>query len=360
MARAIPALPVVPAEPRRFAPRLPILSGQATSAKDVGHWNDLAREVNLDIATGNASVVFEQAWPDAQFQVVSGVFTHRIRFAIPPLSGYHTAVRCSVFGNSGPGGTVRFQGTNAASLVDIVLPAVQAWTDSAGPHLAVVFAGAVPFEEITVQTNGTANVDIIKVEFLDINPGGFWPALDDALAVGPVPGSANGANPMDDSETAPDKPLSSDLGVNILNNLRDLEARERVYYNIAGFDPGLPIATDSVISTYPHRVVVPVIAERDPAVKLTVAIYGDANGGDFDVWVQRSGSDYGISSVVPGNVVTLSFSSPFGQWKFFEVELTGGRDFNAPNWYRGMTTLAVRPSLALLAQHIKSVAMWSR
>jgi len=331
---------------------------------DVGHWYDLAREINLDIATGNATVVFEQTWSDGQFNVASGGFLHRTRIAIPPLSGYHTLVRCSVYGWTPTAGTVRFQGTNAASLVDIILPGAAAWTDSAGPaHLAVVFAGAPSYEEITIDTNGACNIEVVKIEYLDHNPGGLWPGADDAIALGPVPASANAANPMDDAEVLPDKPLSSDVGVNILRNLRDLEARERVYLSIAGFDPAIVGPPDDVIATYPHRVVVPVLEERDPIVTLTVAVYATAAGGDFDLHVQRSGSDYGISSATPEHVVTLAITAaafPFAQWGFFTVELTGGRDFDAPNWYRGLTTLAVRPSLATLTQHVASVAMWSR
>ena len=362
MARSIPLLPVVPAEPRRFAPRLPILSGQGTVVPDdVGHWNDLAREINLDIATGNASVVFENTWSDGQFNVASLVFTNRIRTAIPPLSGYHTLVRCSVYGWTPTAGTVRFQGTNAASLVDIILPGVVGWTDSAGPaHLAVAFAGVPSYEEITIDTDGDCNIEVIKIEYLDYNPGGLWPGADDAIAAGPVPGSVNLSNPMDDAEVAPDKPLASDLGVNILRNLRDLEARERVYFAVAGFDPTLVGGEDGVISTFAHRVVVPVLEERDPTIELNVAVYATAAGGNFKLYVQRSGADYGISAGVPENVVALTITAPFNQWQFFTVELTGGPDFNAPNWYRGLTTLAVRPELATLTQHVETVVMWSR
>jgi len=361
MARAIPALPVVPAEPRRFAPRLPILSGQGTTADDVGHWYDLAREINLDIATGNASVVFENTWTDGQFNVASVGFLNRTRTAIPPLSGYHTLVRCSVYGWTPTAGTVRFQGTNAASLVDIILPGVVGWTDSAGPaHLAVAFAGAPSYEEITIDTDGDCNIEVIKIEYLDYNPGGLWPGADDAIALGPVPGSANASNPMDDAEVGPDKPLASDLGVNILRNLRDLEARERVYFAVAGFDPLLVPGSDQVIATFPHRVAAPVLDERDPTVELIVAVYATAAGGNFKLYVQRSGADYGIHKAPPRNVVTLTITAPFAQWQFFRVELTGGPDFNVPNWYRGLTTLAIRPELATLTQHAETVVMWSR
>ncbi len=365
MARAIPALPVVPAEPRRFAPRLPILSGQGTvPADDVGHWRDMAREVNLSLATGNASVVFEQWWTDAQFHVNSGAFVFRTRVAIPPLSGYHTLVRLSVWGSTPAAGVVRFRGINAVSLVDIALPGVLAWTDSIGPaHLAVVFAGAPSYEEITIETTGSCQVDAIKMEYLDINTGGFWPALDDALPAGPVPGSAFGANPMDDAEVGVDKPLSSDVGINILNNLRDLEARERVYLNIAGFDPGL-IAVDEVIGAFPHRLTVPVLAARQPKVELTVAVYSVGTGGAFDLYVQRSENDsfHDISAIPPGgDVATITIPATVAGWDFFTVELTGGRDFQpCPGYYHGLTTLAIRPEFALATRNVQSIAMWSR
>jgi hypothetical protein len=356
VARSIPALPVIPADPRRDAPRLPILAGLGLTPEDVGHWRDLARLVNLDIATGNASVVFEQTWADGQMFVASVGFAHRFRIAIPPLSGYHTLVRCSVYGSDPAAlGTVRFQGTNAASLVDIALPILDAWTDSAGPgHLAVAFAWAPSYEEITVQTDGVCNITAIKVEYLDHSPGGLWPGADDAIAAGPVPGSTNLANPMDDAEVAADSPLASDLGVNILRNLRDLEARERVYLSIAGFEPTLVVGVDSVIPVFPTRVVAPVLAERTPTVELTVAVYADGSGGAFDLEVQRRSSGQFIADV------TLSIAAVGPSWRFYTVELVGGRDYEAPDEYPGMTTLAVQPALAVLTQNVRSICMWSR
>ena len=362
MARAIPALPVIPAEPRRTAPRLPIKSGQGTAADDFGHWYDLARLVNLDLATGYASVLFQNTWSDGQMFVTSVAFAPRFRIAVPPLSGYHTLVRCSVYGNRGAAaGTVRFQGTNAASLVDIALPLVPAWTDSVGPgHLAVVFAGAPSYEEITVWTDGDCNIDTIKVEYLDVNPGGLWPGADDALPVGPVPGSVNLANPMDDAEVLPDKPLSADLGINLLRNMRDLEARERVHLSVAGFDPGVVVGVDSVIGAFPHRVVTPMLAERVPDVELTVAVYADGTGGAFDLWVQRSGAEAGLSYTPARDAVKLSIAAVGPSWRFYTVELTGGRDLESPDHYPGLTTLAIRPELDILLQNVRSVCIWGR
>ena len=360
MARAIPALPVVPAEPRRFAPRLPILSGQGTvPADDVGHWRDMAREINLSLATGNASVVFECNYPDNQFWVASVGFLFRTRFAMPPLSGYHTAVRISVYGNTPAAGTVRFRSTNGAGLVDIIMPGVVGWTDSVAPHLPVAFAGLPLYEEVTIETDGNCQVDIIKVEYLDINPGGFWPALDDALPAGPVPGSAFGANPMDDAEVGPDKPLSAGVGLNALRNLQDIEERERVYLNIAAFNPGIVGGVDAVMGTFPHRVVVPVLGEREPPIQLTLAVYAEATAGAFEFYVSGRGG-VGISANPPTDSETFALGVGFGSWRFFTFELSAGQVHEAPRHYAGLTTLSVKPELALALQHVKSVAMWSR
>jgi len=360
VARSIPLLPVVPAEPRRFAPRLPILSGQGASADYVGHWYDLARELNLSLATGNASVVFECNYPDNQFWVASVGFLTRTRFALPPCSGYHTVVRVSVYGNTPTAGTVRFNSTNGAATVDIVLPGVVGWTDSpALGHLAVAFAGAPSYEEVVIQTDGDCNIDIIKVEYLDVNPGGLWPGLDDALPAGPVPGSARNANPMDDAEVGFDKPLSAGVGLNALRNLQDIEERERVYLNIAAFNPGIVGGVDAVMATFPHRVVVPVLAERTTPVRLTLAVYAEATAGAFEFYVSQRGG-LGLNSTPPRDAETFTMTAGFGSWRFFTFELSAGHVHEAPAHYAGFTTLSVKPEFALALQHVKSVAMWSR
>ncbi len=363
MARAIPLLPVIPADPRREAPRLPIMSGQGFAAQDVGHWRDLARLINLDVATGNASVVFEQTWSDKQFNVPFSVgFVHRIRIAIPPLSGYHTLVRVSVFGyDPAATGVVRFRGTNAASLVDVVLPAVAMWTDSVTPHLPVAFAGAPSFEEITIETQGVVNVEIIKIEYLDVSPVGAWPVADDALPLGPIPGSANNANPLDDAEVAPDSPLSSDLGVNVLDNLRDLEARERVHMSVAGFNINRGAGIQSVIADYAHRVVASVLAPRLVPVVLTIAVYADGTGGAFELWVESRWRGFmTISLTVPANVHRLGIAAAGPSWRFYTLEMQQTRDIEAPDYYAGFTQIAIRPELMLATQNVQAVAMWSR
>jgi hypothetical protein len=363
VARAIPALPVVPADPRRDAPSLPILAGLGLTPEDVGHWRDLARLVNLDIATGNASVVFEQQWADGQFAVTSVGFTYRTRVAIPPLSGYHTLVRCSVYGNDPAGlGVVRFRGTNAASVVDIALPVAVGWTDSAGPgHLAVVTAGFPAFEEITIETDGVCRIDIIKIEYLDVNPGGLWPGADDALAAGPVPATAWGANPMDDAEVTADSPLSSDLGLNVLNNLRDLEERPRVHLGLAGYNASRAAGLEPVIADYPQRVVASVLKPRTPAVELTIAVYADGTGGAFDLWVEsRWSSSLTIEFNVPQDVDTFTIAAVGPSWRFYTLEMKQTRDLDAPDHYGGFTQIAVRPSLMLLTQNVQAIAMWSR
>lgn len=320
----------------------------------------MAREINLSLATGNASVVFECNYPDNQFWVNSVGFLFRTRFAMPPLSGYHTEVRVSVYGNTPAAGTVRFLSTNGAGLVDIILPGVIGWTDSVPlGHLPVAFAGAPLFEEVVIQTDGNCQVDIIKVEYLDINPGGLWPGLDDALPVGPVPGSTRNANPMDDAEVGPDKPLSAGVGLNALRNLQDIEERQRVYLNIAAFNPGLVGGVDGVMGTFPHRVVVPVMAERDPPIQLTLAVYAEATAGAFEFYVSGRGG-LGLNATPPTDSETFTMAIGFGAWRFFTFELTAGHVHEAPRHYAGFTTLAVKPELAAALQHVESVAMWSR
>ena len=361
MARAIPALPYLAPDPLECLPALPILSGGAAHP---GRWRDLVRAVNLDLATGNAGVVLSQWWPDGSFFVPgpAGVYTPRCRCVIPGLSGYHTAVRCSVFARSASGlGAVRFSSTYGAgvSVIPVPGPLASTWLDTASPHLPVTPSFAPAHEFILVETTDDVEIEGIQIQYLDHDPTGLWPGADGALPAGVVPGSTRLAVPLDDAEADPDKPLASDVGRYCLDALRDLEERPRVYFSAMGFELGHAAGVDDVLGAHPHRVTVPVIAERPQSTSLDVAIYADTTAGALDVYVQRSGREGRV--LPPGeDALTLTVPAAGIGWNWFTVDLAEVADFAAPASYPGLTTLAFRPAVALAQQHAKSIAVWGR
>lgn len=359
MARSIPAAPYVPPDPAKFGPRSPIKEGAGTvPALDVGHVYDLARAVNLCTATVNAGPMFQQAFPDQTFWVASPGWVYRCRFRLPELGGQWNAVRVSVYGRApAPPGTGAVQVlTVNAGFVATPIPVAAAlqWYDTVAPYAPCVFAAGE--EELWIQTDGQVEIDQIQVQYMDYDPTGLYPGADGALPAGAIPGASPVAYPADDAEVAADKPLCSDVGLNWLNCLRDVEPRPRVYANLTGFCPGLVAGNDDVIPAATHRQFVPVLAERRQSTELNVSIYAE-NVGASALDVQ-----YGFYGDGEGQLSGGSLSIPNGlvAWHNYTIEMPAFRLAGAPRNYPGFLSFSLRPTLAIVNQNVRSIVVWGR
>ncbi len=354
MARTIPATPATMPEATALVAGQPIIEG---NTDPTGRLLDLGRAINLGFATGNAAPVVSQRIADGQMVVNSAIFTPRMRWAIPPPpSTAHNLVQVAIFGRSPSGnGIVRFRSVNGAGLVDLALGAGLQWWDSAAPHLPIVAAGGPAYEEITIETDADVEIDYVYVTYLAHDPSGFWPGADGALAAGAVGAFV----PLDDNELAADAPLSSDLAEQIRADLIDLDARQRIYMNVAGFAPHLGLGVDQVIERMAHQVVAVQHWERNPSETLTMAVYS-VNAAPLILWVQHT-ADFVrfLDFANPGRATRYVIPITAGAWSFHTIRMGAGR-FPAPRRYPGLNTLGFFPSSETAANRVESVAIWGR
>lgn len=347
MTRRIPgvgniALP----DTRALTPGQSVLAGSAALR---GAWYDIASQHNLNLAMHHAQPCHTQGWDTGVFAYNSAGYVLRYETSIPKLTDQHTNITCRVYGNSPlGGGLVRITATTSGSAVVVALPAVAAWT-AAGALLSVAGSFAVnDYETIQVETDGSVAIEWIALEYDQLNPGGAYPAADDALAAGVGP---DGVLPLDTAELAADQPLPSDIAATLSAGCSAVASRFRTYSSSAALDPGgLPRRA--------YRVVVPVwnLGPNPHTVyyRLKVTSAG-GGGGDRNHTIQHTGNGT-IEELYEQSVVN---GSPFGytnisvlagtgtNWVTGSFALSTGSVMSAPGAYYGFAFLAITPDAGL-------------
>jgi len=294
MARTIPAPPYVPITPATKIPGIQVFGGDAGFG---GHWFDMARNLNLGYATGHAQNVFAQGWSESQFTFGTNAWTHQCSWAIPELTTDHVTLVCSVFASSSSSdGEVRFKSVNAgvtsAAIVVNVAAGSEQWFDVT---LSVAAGFAPGYEIIQMETYGNLLIHNVMAKYQDLAPASNYPTSDDALAAG----RADVYVPMDDAELTDDKPLSSDLGFYLSDNIENLDERVKVYHSFAGVKDSSTSPNAFPMLPYPHRVVVPIKA-GGTTVKVWVLAQNDLTD-DFYIYVLKHGPSKTSTDDTPAN-----------------------------------------------------------
>lgn len=282
MARTIPSTYPYP-DPLKFSAGLPVLASD---------WEDVGQHQNLGFASGRAQTVYQQGWTDDVFTHTGAApATPHVRIRIPKLSDDHTTVNVWAYMeySGGGSGTLKFSSTNGAANTVVIAPGAVAWAPNhlAGPStLAVSFVSDV--EEITIEAStsggGAILIHDIHIEYDDLS----------SLA---VPGASEPFIPLDYDELAADAPLTSDLGVTLIDNLEELEQRPRVYTNWSGL-AGIvhagkdPINMGDLQARY-YRIWTPVHpgTQEDDDYDLNVHLYGGNVAGDRTYRIQHGHGD---------------------------------------------------------------------
>jgi len=384
MARTIPAPPYVPIQPDLAVPGLNITAGSASLG---GRWFDMARNLNLAYATGHAQNLFAQGWSEFQFTFGTVAWTQQCSWAIPELSTDHTTITCSVFASSTTSnGEVRFKSANAgntsAAIVVNVAPGSEQWFDIT---LSVSGGFGPGYEVITMETYGNLLIHNVMGKYVDLAPAGNYPATDDAL----TSGRGDDYVPLDDTEYAGNKPLSSDMGFNITANIEALDTRVKVYHSFTGIEASSTSPNAYPMLLYPHRVVVPIKA-GGVTIKVWVLAQNHVSENVY-VYVLRHGPSKSGTDDSPANQnepslrpryeqdvllnaallepqdggqiarIKIPFSNPIvTDWYDAEIFIPDVRQYGAPS-YPGFVDLAIVPGIpfgALSTLEVWSVAMW--
>lgn len=237
-----------PPDPEKLAP------GKAIRATD---FYTLGMAINKLIADPGPPCI-SQGWSDGQFQC-GGARTLRWTQRIPEWSARHTAgrlrcrVRTAAFGGAGAG--VRFKSVNTGNTCDLTPGAGAGWTESvaaagANRDLLCSFGPGYDTIEVYVTTAaGNLTIDVLQAE---------WIELASPLATG----STGDVVALDEDEFDVERPVSSRLGVVLLENLRKVEERVQVYLGASGLAgisysgraiDGLPPARLEVSAVPVHR-----------------------------------------------------------------------------------------------------------
>ena len=98
------------------------------SRNDAYDWQTIGQAANYILARCHAKPLEIQAFSDNLCQQTAAGLTSACRWRVPRLTGRHSTVRVAIrVKRDGASGTVRFQSTEGANTLDLVVPAVEGW-----------------------------------------------------------------------------------------------------------------------------------------------------------------------------------------------------------------------------------------
>ena len=334
MARTIPATPVTLPNPEGFAPTKQIHSGVGLS----GGFQDLAQNINLACSTGHCGPVVQQCWSDSQFSTAVGsAYLPQCRWRIPTISYDHVTLNCSVYASSSTKvGEVTFIGGTTSTIV--IGSAAFKWFDT-----TISVNTTNDLEDVFLYTEGAVDIITVKLSYEGLGTGS-WPAADGALPSGVLTlwPLEEDYIPLDDDEFDDDKPLSSDLGQYMADNVSLLDTRHKVHFSFAGME-----SLSKPMEPYPHRVMVPV---KKGGTSVDVHVYATPSASTTtELYIKHgAGSSNGLSgfSTANSNVSTLSIPSGGSPgWYSTTITLIDDRTAEAPSRYPGFTRLEFLPEI---------------
>lgn len=212
---------------------------QMSTGKDVesDEWRALTGTINHVHANLWAQPVWSQGWPSNQHQRGGGAKQNTSHpLAIPILSAGHTTVTCEVYATIGAtgGGTIYVTSANTGNMATIVV-------NSTGYHSATLggIGTTAVYDRLTVSiaaATGTITVNELFVGF---------DALTSPLTSNVIGETSGGAfYPHGEAIVGTEFPVPSALGYQVIDNLRELNTRNRSITAWAGL-----ITTDLTPST---------------------------------------------------------------------------------------------------------------
>ncbi len=252
---------VVPPNPLRYSVGRPLL------AEGVGQGDDFLDAQNWCHAHGGAQNVIEQNFGGDLFSVAAvmpAAGTWHCRWAFPILNAAFTSVRVHVFAEyvGAATGSVRFQSFGGGDNESITInPGAAAWYTGAAQLTVADGGGGYELVNFTAAGDG-ADETIVHTVVCD------WLPKTSAL-----PAAAAGAfRPFDADERDADSVCSAAIGRRIIDNLAELMARKRVYYQWSGI-----AGISSPMEDIEHAVWVPIHYDA-LTQNYTVTVVADVEG----------------------------------------------------------------------------------
>lgn len=318
-------LTVVPPDPLKFSIGLPLL------AEGTGCADDLLDAHNWCHAHGGAQNVVTQGWGGSlatRTAAMPATSVWHARWAFPILNAAFTSVRVHVFAEyAGAGtGSVRFQSFSGADTETITInPGAAAWYSGAAQLTVAAGGGGYELVDMTIAGDGAAATVVHSVAI-------DWLPKTSALPTG----AAGDFTPFDEAERDADSVCSSDVGRRLLDNLTELLARKRVYYQwseLAVIDPDM--------NEIEHVVWVPVHYDARTRSYL-VTVYVDATGA-----VGASQVHIYVNDATPGH--------PGGFLDTYTIDVGAGAARNA---YTKTITLVDQPRLDGVPHPFTKITIW--
>jgi len=208
-----------------------VVSGQIIQADTISR---LGNMLNYAHAQLGCSPVVSQGWPDGVFSVIGTPAAPNARWRIPIPSNAHSTLLIHVKAdNSSNAGSITLEELTNNNTSTINLTSTSRWYEGT----LSVGAQAGTYLEITATADATAGTTTIS--YLSLQ----WQPLSSPLAAGVVDSkhSSSDITPMGANRSAADYPLSSARGVALLNSLKELAKRPRVFFAWSGLQNAAPI-----------------------------------------------------------------------------------------------------------------------
>ena len=303
----------------------------------------------------HAQPVHQQCWDDTFIFDSGAAYVDRYQITVPELTSKHLTLVCRVYGSSLGVGLVRFTSTANGNTSVVTLPIGAAWT-AGGVDLDMTAAFPIlEYDTITIATFGKVDVENIAVEYVEINPGGTYPAADSQLASGPIANFIDEIVPLDTLDVSADSPLCSEIAQTVSAGIISTAARVRNYICMGSIDPAGFATPDPGV---PFRVIVPMMsnyqtikyrikAAKGGAIRTHIIQHSPAGiGPAFDVWQTGIAPDGFTSIAIPAGAGDV--------WVDGSVNVLDGSILpDKPAAYLGFAVFAIYPSAGLL-----SFTMW--
>jgi len=350
VARRIPAVASIElVDNRNLTATKPVDAGSATNS---GHWYDAASLHNLNLAMCHAQPVHQQCWDDTFVLDSGAAYVDRYEITVPELSDQHLSLTCRVYGATTGVGLVKFTSLATGNTSIVTLPGAAAWTAGAAVLDMTLGFPVLDYDTITIATWDKVDIENIAIEWVELNPGGAYPAADDALAAGVGPG---GVPPLDTLEVDADSPLCSEIAQTVSAGITSVGARVRNYVcfgsiDAAGFatpDPGVPFRFIVPMMSHAQSIHYRIKAAKGGSIRTHIIQHCSSGiGAAFENW-QNGNAPSGFTAVEiaagAGNV-----------WDDDDVDVLDGSILpDAPGAYVGFAVFAIYPDAGLL-----SFTMW--